>query len=395
MTHRYFWFTMALFVLNTVKSQAPADQKATRKTRNLLTNLHVSAQSGFLFGHEDAQAYGVGWKTISNPQLSDQSDVKSITGSFPAIHGWDLGRTLDQNKNIDSVQFDHMLAWVKAIYKRRGINTFSWHLDNLISGGDSWDRSKGVAQLLPGGSGHQKLLKHLNLLTDFLDQCRVNGTRIPIIFRPWHEHNGNWFWWGKGNLSEEEYIQLFRFTVDYLRTTRKAHNLLICFSPDRGAFKLNKKAKQNYLYGYPGDAYVDILGLDNYVDVGKSSNPLSRKKQRAHFVESLQLITKIAQEKGKIAALTETGLEGVKKPDWFTEILLEPIKENSTSIQLAWVLLWRNANTTHHYVAYPGHSSEADFLTFFKDNSVFFETDLNNPYRKDAILSPLKYDPVP
>lgn len=395
MTLRYFWFAMAFFVLNTVKSQTPADPKATRKTRNLLNNLHAISQVGFLLGHEDAQAYGVGWRTTAEPTVPKQSDIKSITGSFPAVHGWDLGRTLDQEKNIDSVRFDHMLNWVKASFKRRGINTFSWHLDNLVSGGDSWDRTKGVEQLLPGGSEHQKLVKHLDLLADFFDQCRVNGTRIPVIFRPWHEHNGNWFWWGKGSLSEAQYIELFRFTVDYLRTTRKVHHLLICFSPDRGAFKLNKNAQEHYLYGYPGDEYVDIIGLDNYVDVGRKNNLLTRKKQRENFIESLRLITKIAQEKGKVAALSETGLEGVKQPNWFTKFLLHPIKENSESIAIAWVLLWRNANTTHHYSAYPGHTSEGDFLSFHKDNRVFFESDLENPYRKGMILPVLKNDPAP
>ncbi|MDW3195896.1 MAG: glycosyl hydrolase [Cytophagales bacterium] len=395
MTLRLFWFAMTFFALNIVKSQAPADPKATRKTRNLLTNLHALSEAGFMLGHEDAQAYGVSWRTESEPTLPNQSDIKRITGSFPAVHGWDLGRTLDQEKNIDSVRFDHMLEWVKATFKRRGINTFSWHLDNLISGGDSWDRTKGVAQLLPGGNQHQKLLKHLDLLADFFNLCRLNGTRIPVIFRPWHEHNGNWFWWGKGNISEGDYIELFRFTVDYLRNIRKIHHVLICFSPDRGALKLNKKATEHYLYGYPGDDYVDIIGLDNYVDVGRTSNPLSRKKQRAHFIESLQLITKIAQEKGKVAALSETGLEGVKKPNWFTELLLNPIKENSESIAIAWVLLWRNANTMHHYAAYPGHASEADFLNFQKDDQVFFESDLDNPYRKGMILPILKNDPAP
>ncbi len=394
MTCRFYWSILALFILHSVNSQVPADPKATRKTQNLLANLHSFSKTGFLFGHEDAQAYGVGWNSRAESSREERSDVKSTTGDFPAVHGWDLGRTLDQEMNIDSVRFDQMLEWIKATYKRRGINTLSWHLDNLISNGDSWDRTKAVKQLLPGGSEHSKLIYHLDLLADFIDQCRIYGVRIPMILRPWHEHNGNWFWWGKGNLSEEEYIQLFRFTVDYLRTTRKIHHLLICFSPDRGGFKLNKKAKVNYLYGYPDDDYVDILGLDNYMDVGKFSNPLT-KKQKGNFVKSLQLITSIAREKGKVAALTETGLEGVKKSNWFTECLLNPIKENSETIQIAWALIWRNANRTHHYAAYPGHPSEGDFLAFSQDDRVIFESDLGNPYRKGGILSGLKNDPTP
>ena len=282
MIRRLFWSFFGICLMNFLSAQTPSDVNATRKTHNLLTNLHAVANQGFLFGQEDGQAYGVGWRSEAN-----RSDVKSITGSYPAVHGWDLGRRLDLDKNIDSVRFDQMIDWIKLAYKRKGINTVSWHLDNLISGGDSWDKTSSVSDILPGGARHQELIHHLDLLAGFLDKCRVNGTRIPIIFRPWHEHNGNWFWWGKGNCSEEEYIALYRFTVDYLRDIKKIHHLLYCFSPDRGAFKLNKKASKNYLYGYPGDEYVDIIGLDNYHDVGRTTNFLSKKKQRDHFIKAL------------------------------------------------------------------------------------------------------------
>ena len=247
-----------------------------------------------------------------------------------------------------------------------------------------------MADLLPGGTKHADFLQQLDLLAAFFDQCKVNGVRVPIIFRPWHEHNGQWFWWGKGNCTEEEYIALYRFTVDYLRNERKVHQLLFCFAPDRGGVKLNKKAAEHYLYGYPGDDYVDILGLDNYTDVGKHTNPLNRKKQRENFIRSLEVITQVAKDRGKVAALTETGLEGVKKDQWFTQYLLDPIKANRQSIRIAWVLLWRNANNRHHYVAYPGHPSEADFQAFANDPRVLQESDLQNPYRKGLMFPPEK-----
>lgn len=381
MIRRLKWSLLAFFAMNFLIGQTPIDPKATRKTRNLLSNLKQVSEHGFLFGHEDSQAYGVGWR-----EQSQRSDVKSITGSFPAIHGWDLGRRLDSEKNIDSVRFDQMIEWIKGTYKRKGINTISWHLDNLTSGGNSWDKKIRLSDLLPGGSHHDELLGQLDLLANFFDQCRVNGVRIPIIFRPWHEHNGNWFWWGKGNCSEQEYIDLYRFTVDYLRHTKKVHQLLYCFSPDRGAFKLNKKATENYLYGYPGSDYVDIIGLDNYIDVGGFGKTFNRKKQHNNFVKSLELITQVAEDQGKVAALTETGLEGVKNHNWFTESLLTPILENRETIRIAWILVWRNANEKHHYAAYPGHPSEPDFLEFAKTSSVYLEIDLQNPYKKGAIL---------
>ncbi len=219
-----------------------------------------------------------------------------------------------------------------------------------------------------------------------LEGMRTTFTRIPIVFRPWHEHNGDWFWWGKGNCTEAEYIALFQFTVDYLKNEKNIHHLLYAFSPDRSRLRLDTIPEQNYLYGYPGDEYVDIIGIDNYGDVGRIGGPNTPEQQQENFIQSLKLITKIAREKGKVAALTETGLEGVTKPDWFTEIILNPIKANDQEIDIAWVLVWRNANTTHHYAPYAGHPSVPDFQKFDEDPLTYFEKEMNNPYKRGKAL---------
>ena len=65
-----------------LSAQTPIDQKATKKTQNLLANLHEISSQGFMFGHQDDQAYGVGWKAEEG-----RSDVKETAGSFPAVHG--------------------------------------------------------------------------------------------------------------------------------------------------------------------------------------------------------------------------------------------------------------------------------------------------------------------
>ena len=67
---------------------------------------------------------------------------------------------------------------------------------------------------------------------------------------------GTGFGGEKGTVSEEEYIRLFRFTVDYLKNEKNIHHLLYAFSPDRSRLVLDSNAVENYLYGYPGDAYV-------------------------------------------------------------------------------------------------------------------------------------------
>ena len=157
-------------------SQEPIDNQATKRTKSLLTNLHLIAERGFMFGHQDDQAYGVGWK-----EEKGRSDVKESVGTFPAVHGWDVGSRLDKDSNLDQVRFDNMRKWVKKAYKMGSINTFSWHLDNLTTGGNSWDKTPSVHDLLPGGSKHQAFVEQLDLeltitLPPDVDRVALLGT---------------------------------------------------------------------------------------------------------------------------------------------------------------------------------------------------------------------------
>jgi mannan endo-1,4-beta-mannosidase len=265
------------------------------------------------------------------------------------------------------------------VRRRGGLNTVSWHVDNPVTGADAWNKTPVVKDLLPGGSGHQKYVKQLDYVADFLKKC--DG---PIIFRPFHEHNGDWFWWGKGMCTEEEFVKLWRFTVDYLRDTKNLHHLIYAFSPDRSRLNLDE-GKQSYLYAYPGDHYVDILGLDNYMDVGVTWNKKSADEQRTDLVRVLKIVSQLAKEKNKVAALTETGLEGITNPTWFTEAVLNPIKENQ-DIQLSYLMVWRNATEKHHYAPYPGHAAVADFMKFYNDPYTLFESDLQNLYTSGKSL---------
>lgn len=354
-------------------AQELIDKKATKETKALYQNLKQLSSKGILFGHQESDAYGVGWTGQPN-----QSDVKLVCGSFPAIHGWDLGNE-GQERNVDGVKFTEIQNWINETYRRGGINTISWHVDNPVTGADSWNKTPVVKDLLPGGSGHQAYVKQLEHVARFLKNCEG-----PIIFRPFHEHNGDWFWWGKGICTEEEYIGLWRFTVEYLRDTKQLHHLIYAFSPDRSRMNLDE-GKQSYLYAYPGDEYVDILGLDNYMDVGVTWNKRSVAEQRNDLVKVLKIVSQLAKEKNKVAALTETGLEGITNPLWFTEVVLQPIKKNP-EIQMSYLLVWRNATTKHHYAPYPGHSSVNDFMTFYNDPYTLFEDDIQNIYKSGGPL---------
>jgi mannan endo-1,4-beta-mannosidase len=365
----YILFIVALPAV----AQRPLDKQATAGTVALYRNLQSLATQGILFGHHETDAYGVGWTGIEG-----RSDVKDVCGAYPAVHGWDLGEE-EQPNNLDGVPFAAMHRWIREVYTRGGVNTISWHVDNPVTRGNAWDTTRAVQAILPGGELHAAFVQRLDRVAAFLAACTQGKEPIPIIFRPYHEHNGNWFWWGKGRCTEQEYIQLWRFTVDYLKNTKGLHHILYAFSPDRSRMNF-QDARDSYLYGYPGDDYVDILGYDNYMDVGVAWNKKSAQEQAEDLRTGLSALSALAHEKKKVAALTETGLEGVTNPLWYTQVILAPLK-GDRSIQLAYIMVWRNGNDKHHYAPYPGHPAAADFQAFYKDSYTFFENDVKAVYK--------------
>lgn len=355
------------------------DAKATPQAQALYRNLHKIADTATLFGHQSTLAYGVEWLGEEG-----RSDVKDVTGSYPAVYGWDVGGFEDEEllESRYGYSRDDMIRWAKEAYERGGVVTYAWHKSNPLTGGSFYDKTPAMHAIVPGGEKHEDYKRTLDALADFF----IDHGEVPVIFRPWHEHNGDWFWWGKGFVSEEDYIAVWRFTVDYLKNEKGVHNLIYAFSPDRSRMDMDK-GKQAYMYGYPGDDYVDIIGFDNYWDVGHLGNQKSAEQRHADFVRSLELVVGIAEDKNKVAALTETGLDTLKDPNWYTEVLLAGIEANETTRKIAYVQVWRNANKKleghdHFYVPYRNHHSAEDFIEFRNKESILFEDDLPDLYDK-------------
>jgi len=169
-----------------------------------------------------------------------------------------------------------------------------------------------------------------------------NGNQVPFIFRPWHEMDGNWFWWGSKQCSSEEFKQLFAFTVNYLRNEKGLEQMLVAYSPDR-----NFNSEATYLTWYPGNEFVDILGVDNYADLKAGGSVKAT-------IEKLHIVIKTANEKEKISAFTETGLENVTEADWYTEKLGKVLDDPLVSKEISYVMVWRNDGNVHYFFPYPG-----------------------------------------
>lgn len=338
----------------------PSDPKATPEARKLYQNMLKLQQKGLMFGHQDALAYGTSWYAEEG-----RSDVKDVCGDHPAIFGWELGHLeLGDAYSLDSVYFENIRKGIQKVDQMGGINTISWHFRNVLTGGTAWDVSskKTVASMLPGGEKNDAYKQYLDKLAAFMLGLKTGkGVLIPVFFRPFHEHTGSWFWWGKDLCTADEYKTLWRYTVNYLRNEKNIHHLLYAYSTDRFA------TEAEYLERFPGDDLIDLVGFDLY-DRGP--------EYAATLANCAGMVSKIGTEKAKIAAVTEAGGPIFKNAEWWTKTLLESIRP----YKLAYVLVWRNAFNQPARMAfgpYKGCPSEQDFVKFYNDPKTLFLKDIH------------------
>ena len=366
------FFGYLSLVSNKAYCQTLSDQSATFETVSLYNNLHILSKSNTLFGHQDDLAYGVNWK-----YKRKKSDIKEVVNDYPAVYGWDIAGIENGNKkNIDQIPFSKMRRYIRDGYSRGAVITLSWHFDNPLTSGSSWDTTKNsLASILPGGGKHELYKTWLDKAAVFMHN--LTGKRneaIPLLFRPFHELTGNWFWWGKNSSSPEQFIEAWQFTVNYLRQEKKLNNLIIVYNAN------DFSTEQEFLERYPGDDMVDILSFDKYQ---------FNKQDKDFFIngarKQLDILTKVTKSKNKIAAFAETGFEAVPDSTWWTETLLPIIKD----YELSYVLVWRNAGylpsqkKMHYYAPYKGQVSEIDFKKFYRADKILFEKELGlkNIYR--------------
>ena len=334
-------------------------RKTSPEAKQLYNRLVEITKKGYAFGHQDATAYGIGWK---NDGSLFKSDVNEVTGAHPAVHGFDIGHLeLGHQHNLDTVSFKLIQNQIKKVHQKGGVVTISWHASHPMSGKDSWNRrGKPIKHLLAGGRLHNSYRNWLASLASFFKEIRDENDRpIPIIFRPFHEMNKPWFWWGKGKSTTEEYKRLWRETVLLLTDEYSADQLLFAYSPDFF------NTEETYLEYYPGDDMVDILGMDLY----QHWNAATFSK---NLSTSLTILAGVAKEKQKLFALTESGVNKVRVADWWTTVI-DPQLANSGA---TWALFWRNARKSHHFASFPGHKSAPDLLQLRKKEHVLFLDDI-------------------
>lgn len=190
-----------------------------------------------------------GKKTLSGQMwvpwgIDEIMKVQEITGKLPAIRGQDYIHERS-NKREDQLAIE----WWKA----GGIPTIMWHW-GAPSKGEGYNQSKMTIDIdrcfEKGTAEHTAMWKDLERIADHLTVLR--DAHVPVLWRPMHECDGNWFWYGKGG--GERFVKLWRTMFDYFVHERKLNNLIwvLCHSH-------RIKADWN-----PGKDYYDLAGPDSY-----------------------------------------------------------------------------------------------------------------------------------
>jgi len=347
------------------------DKSATTETKALYSQLWKIQDKGFMFGHHDDLVYGRKW--YNQP---GGSDTKDVCGDYPAVFSVDFAEVMD-DRSLSNNDNSIRQRCIKEARARGEVIIACCHLNNPLTNGDAWDNTNvTVAKqiLIEGSATNIRFKIWLDRLAVFASTLKDDqGKLIPVIFRPFHEHTQSWSWWGSSCTTQAEFINLWRFTVTYLRDTKGVHQFIYAISPQMDG----TQTKEEILFRWPGDDYVDFMGMDCYHGLNTAA-----------FMNNLRNLSLLSQEKKKPCGVTETGIEGIKNSDgsdctdYWTKQILTPL----TGRKVSMVVMWRNkydpsSSGVHYYSVFPGQASVIDFTTLYKSSISLFSKDLPDMYK--------------
>jgi mannan endo-1,4-beta-mannosidase len=240
--------------------------------------------------------------------------IRSLTGKQPAIRGFDFLSYSSATETLNPT--DHKIEEVNGnrgsteqaiewFTQHNGIVTFCWHWYAPLGGNDKSFYTKHTnfdlnAALIEGSEGYAALLTDMDLIA--LELMKLRDAGVPVLWRPLHEADGGWFWWGAHG--SDAFKKLYYWMYDRYTNHHQLNNLIWVWNARKADW-------------YPGDKVVDINGVDYYSPEG-NHGPL-----RCSFDE-------------------EVTVTGHRKPIALTENgpILDPDKLIETHTSWLWFMIW-------------------------------------------------------
>jgi mannan endo-1,4-beta-mannosidase len=232
----------------------PVNPHATPEARALLAYLQSISGKATIAGQHNFPNVGARWTDMAY----------DLTGKYPGLFGGDFGFSAGDDK--DSVLArPAMIAEVKRQYGNGAVITLTWHevrpTDNEpVTFRDSVQGHLTDAEwkelLTPGSPLNLRWCAQVDVVAGYLTQLR--DAHVPILFRPYHEMNGNWFWWG-GRPGNNGSAALYRQIYDRFVNLHHLDNLVWLWNV--GAPGGNAASIADY---NPGAQFADLVTMDIY-----------------------------------------------------------------------------------------------------------------------------------
>ncbi|WP_379144092.1 PA14 domain-containing protein [Paenibacillus sp. sgz500992] len=227
----------------------PVNPDASAEAVKLLSNLYSITGKGIISGQHDY---------LESPD-EFSNKLKGTSGEYAALHGYELGVISGQSESTAASQRKNVVNSAINWYKNGGIVAMTFH-QNLPGTAYLWSNvQKPLTQaefnryVTPGTAEYASLITDLDKVAVSLKSLRDAG--VPVLWRPYHEMNGNWFWWGK----KSNFAELWNIMYDRFVNVHQLNNLLWVWNPNAP-----NAWSDPYALTYPGASKVDVLAADIY-----------------------------------------------------------------------------------------------------------------------------------
>lgn len=225
--------------VNTDKSAMQlSNANADETTKRIYSYICDTYENGIISAQQEST-----WMGSSEYEMDY---IYNTTGKLPAMRGLDF-----MNDDFDGVVQRSIDWWNKG-----GLVTICWHCgsdfadsyDECISDEiENWDLI-----LTDGTPENQAFMESMDKAGNALIELQKAG--VTVLWRPFHEFDGEWFWWGKGGA--DHFKKLWVMMYNHFTDDLGLNNLIWVLGYSHNGKNVDK--------WYPGDEYCDIVGADSY-----------------------------------------------------------------------------------------------------------------------------------